>query len=360
MVWKVPANIEREVMFKSNQRTLRITETPKSGLAAKSDGFTQMARKSELEAEIHPSESSRKAWYEKDKSKPEIDFSRDTLPDWAKSTVGFGDNCDEADFIYQPKGDVKISTTHSDDDENVEDENQEDDKNDFGYTLQSKVEISEFGEENSNEDGDAFDFEQSRIRKTTNSSELMLRQSRIGDIIRKSVDIRQSVRAPGTKPIVQPVPKQKSTELAEIQEISISKEDTNRIAKLNEKAIRMQNSNEKPPKPVPIQKVGTHVSNENSRNNPTGELKIDLGNGIQRSQTIDVMLNGDDDDLSENEDKIDFDQLVNEKHSTFRHATSTKLQKIKSEEKSYECDSELRDMGELNHNLKSAIESIQK
>jgi hypothetical protein len=54
-IWKVPQNIEREIMFKLNQKSLRITETPKiDSHESKQDDFSEYASAS--------AEKERKIW----------------------------------------------------------------------------------------------------------------------------------------------------------------------------------------------------------------------------------------------------------------------------------------------------------
>jgi hypothetical protein len=222
MIFKVPNNVEREIMFKSNQKTLRITETPKAGVDKNSDGFSD----SISDEPVEQAETLRKAWYEKDTEKPAIDFSRDTLPDWAKSTMGMGNEMEEAEFIYQPKNNAfnKLQATTSGDDED------EEEKSDFAQTLKTEGEVSEIGN-HSDEDNDAFDFEQSRVRKTSvNPSEIHNRGSRIGNMIRKSVDTRDSIRMTVTEQNRDSIEVNchLSKDLNEITEKSASKETTNK------------------------------------------------------------------------------------------------------------------------------------
>jgi WD40 repeat protein len=162
-IWKVPPNIEREIMFKSNQKALRISETPKAKISSKSDGFAQYAMAS-LEKE------DRKGWG-KDTSKPPIDFSRDTLPEWARSTVGVAIDIEDdgqEPFAFREKKDTdtlsKLKATVSDGDED-DDSKTEDDVISTPDERDPSKEQSEYNQ--SDEEGDAFNFDASKVRKTS-------------------------------------------------------------------------------------------------------------------------------------------------------------------------------------------------
>ena len=85
-IWSVPSNIEREIMFKSNQKSLRITETPKyNANIDKSESFTVLTEKNSAEKE------ERKAWEHTKEKKIQEPANRGSMPDWARSTVNFND-----------------------------------------------------------------------------------------------------------------------------------------------------------------------------------------------------------------------------------------------------------------------------
>ena len=84
-IYKVPSTIEKEIMFKTTQKSLRITETPKPRAMTENEGFTQYVMETS-------DREDRKVWGSDGfTKKPPIDYSRDTLPAWAKSTICEGD-----------------------------------------------------------------------------------------------------------------------------------------------------------------------------------------------------------------------------------------------------------------------------
>ena len=218
LIWKVPNNIEREINFKSSQKELRLSETPVNKGKKEPDSFAK-----EFEENLLDHESAHKKWYEKDENKPPIDFSRDTLPEWARSTLG-GENLDmdESEFIYQSKEQfTKLQQTVSGD-EDSEEEN----KSEYNKTLQTNKSHSEFGDI-SGEEHDAFDFEQSRVRKSTiSTSQYLPKESRIGNMIRRSVCERDSIRVPNSDTSSVAVKPNFSSDLDEIPETSIKKEQS--------------------------------------------------------------------------------------------------------------------------------------
>ena len=73
-------------MFKSNQKSLRITETPKyNANIDKSESFTVLTEKNSAEKE------ERKAWEHTKEKKIQEPANRGSMPDWARSTVNFND-----------------------------------------------------------------------------------------------------------------------------------------------------------------------------------------------------------------------------------------------------------------------------
>lgn len=68
-------------MFKTNQKKLRFTEVPKD----RPNTASEVIRGQSMEG---MDRSDRKMWGSEDTSKEPGTFSRDTLPAWARSTVG--------------------------------------------------------------------------------------------------------------------------------------------------------------------------------------------------------------------------------------------------------------------------------
>lgn len=349
IIIKTPNNLEREIMFRSNQKTLRITETPKANLKSQnSDGFSDTM---DAASPVETSETTRKAWYEKDQEKPALDFSRDTLPDWAKSTMGLGEDMDEAEFIYQPKSDskLKLQTTVSGD----EDENEEDSKSDFLYTTKTDGGISEHLHE-SDEEKDAFNFEQSRVRKTSNLSEIMARPSRIGNMIRQSFHTRDSAYVTNSDRTSLEVNVHKSSDLKEITEKSSKKEETTKktLKDVKKEDIRASIINNKA-----VTKSKPHINRQIALNKPIIEKidslirgKTEITNtgskiGTKKSMIylkfidilVAVIIRSQTKEDDEKDAHLNFDTLVNdnrENHNNFRHnSTKQAIQQIVSSEK---------------------------
>jgi len=244
-IWKVPSNIEREIMFKSNQKALRITETPRAGTSSeiKAEGFEQLANAS--------IDKERKAW-NNESNKPPIDYTRETLPDWARSTVG-GDNLLEEDGpTYQPKKFNEMLSKLQETISDTEDGSDESDSEAEEPCSASKplTDLDDEQEENdTEEESDVFNFDKSKIRKTSvPPTDLLNRQSRIGNIMRSSQversgvqnsAINKSVSSPGSPdygPKYQPKASQKSSN----QSMKQSKKVTNEsemIKKIEQKVI---------------------------------------------------------------------------------------------------------------------------
>lgn len=179
-------NIEREIMFKAGQKALRITETPKAMEKKSStgvDGFAQYAMSSVEKAD-------RKVW-SNEKVKPKLDNPENTLPEWARSTIGEGmnENNDDETFTYCAKKETdvfsKLKETVSDNEsEGEEDKNSEEPTSARLHTGLNKDQ-SEYN--NSDEDNEAFNFDASRTRKVSiATSNYWGRNSRIGNIMRTS------------------------------------------------------------------------------------------------------------------------------------------------------------------------------
>lgn len=163
----MPQNIEREIMFKLNQKSLRITETPKAAPPQfKQDDFSEYASAS--------AEKERKVW-KNDTSKPEN--IRETLPNWARSTVGIQDtddahedNIDDniEDFLIKKEAKeftkLKETVSADEDSDDSQDEISEEQKN----STRSINEGEDHDDANDSEEmADAFNFDQSKIRKTS-------------------------------------------------------------------------------------------------------------------------------------------------------------------------------------------------
>ena len=175
-IYKVPSNIEKEIMFKTTQKSLRITETPKPRAMTENEGFTQYVMETS-------DKDDRKAWGSDGFCrKPPIDYSRDTLPAWAKSTICEADVADNnQEFKYENKyGDFEeLKQAESDgDDEDNEVEVVE---------VTTGKDGSEI-DKDSDEENDAFNFQQTRSKKPTGvPSDYLLRESRIGNLLRSSI-----------------------------------------------------------------------------------------------------------------------------------------------------------------------------
>ena len=150
-IYKVPSNIEKEIMFKTTQKSLRITETPKARLMTENEGFTQYVMET-------TDKEDRKVWSSDGFSKkPPIDYSRDTLPAWAQSTIYEGDtNENNEELKYKEKFDKldEIRQTVSDGDDDDEAEVVE------VITTKDGSEI----DKDSDEENDAFNFQQTRAK----------------------------------------------------------------------------------------------------------------------------------------------------------------------------------------------------
>ena len=238
-IWKVPQNIEREIMFKSSQKTLRISEiTPKNKNQFKTDGFAQ---------EMKQQERNRKAWGEdRESHKPITDYGRETLPDWARSTVhdpAPGDNSQEEEeekFVYQSKKNFmdSIADAVSDEDDSKKYENSEKEIELLGKNT------SDGGE--TDEEADAFDFDQSRVRKNTISNEEIInRESRIGNILRNSiyekcVSISRKTVSTPSESNINPKPSKLSEIIKKDSTKNMNKQKTIKEAKEVEKKHRIE------------------------------------------------------------------------------------------------------------------------
>lgn len=200
-IWRVPSNIEREIMFKSNQKALRITETPRANkIVSKLDGFAMFAQNSSDEKE------ERKAWGKtKEKKQTQEPINRGSIPDWARSTVNVNDFDVEEDnnldnFTMRNKTNDpfdKLQETVTDDEE------EEKHVDALPSVFDDFVTNAEQSEVHSDTDN-AFNFENPVDGNArVNSKDILTRQSRIGDFLRNSVFEKEQKRMTVISPLPQ-------------------------------------------------------------------------------------------------------------------------------------------------------------
>lgn len=195
-IWKVPSGIEREIMFKSNQKTLRITETPRNrdGIQSKSDGFASYFNDIPIKEE-------RKFWGGKEKPKPQGE-TINTMPDWARSTVNVNDLGDDEEdngsfSVLSKKNDpLAILRATVTDDEDSEEQEEEEEKHLADNSMTEDNATNHENSEGHSEVEDAFDFEQSKVRKQSFvNNDIINRGSRISNILRNSVYQKEQKRS---------------------------------------------------------------------------------------------------------------------------------------------------------------------